>query len=377
MPAVTLLFTLAALAAGGVGALVVVWLSGRDGGHVMSPGWTATLTGLAAAGAVGGLAAFPLGVVGMRFFGIIHLAYLGVTIAVPLVGVALAVRSLLGPLPRVWALAGAALVLPAPVGWYATHVEPYRLTVDRQRVPIAADRAGDDAITVGVLSDLQTDRVSSHEHDAVDRLMAEDPDLILIAGDLFQGSLEQFADQEDELRSLLSELHAPHGVYFVRGDVDAYDFADRALADSEAVILDDEIVEVEVGDRRLRIGGNRLGYATDSAVAMQRALSGGPNDGTLRILLSHRPDAALGLDAGARVDLTVAGHTHGGQVVVPGFGPLMTMSEVSRDAARGGLHRVHGNLTYVSTGVGMERRQAPQVRLFARPSVGVLELVDA
>jgi predicted MPP superfamily phosphohydrolase len=73
----------------------------------------------------------------------------------------------------------------------------------------------------------------------------------------------------------------------------------------------------------------------------------------------------------------VAGHTHGGQVVVPGFGPLMTMSEVPRDVARGGLHWIDGNPIYVSPGVGMERRQAPQVRLFARPSVGVLELVDA
>jgi predicted MPP superfamily phosphohydrolase len=148
------------------------------------------------------------------------------------------------------------------------------------------------------------------------------------------------------------------------------------------VILDDEVVDVEVGDRRLRIGGNRLGYATDSAVAMQQELasgssSGGGDDGTIRILLSHRPDAVLGLEQSSRVDLTVAGHTHGGQVVVPGFGPLMTMSEVPRDVARGGLHRLMGNPIYVSPGVGMERRQAPQVRLFARPSVGVLELVDA
>jgi predicted MPP superfamily phosphohydrolase len=71
----------------------------------------------------------------------------------------------------------------------------------------------------------------------------------------------------------------------------------------------------------------------------------------------------------------VAGHTHGGQVVLPGFGPLMTMSDVPRAAGRGGLHRIDGNAIYVSTGVGLERAQSPQVRLFSRPSIGVLELV--
>jgi hypothetical protein len=192
----TVLFTLAAVAAGVTGALVVVWASGREWTGGWDTRWSGrddmsrsygsgvrtTLRGLAAALVVGGLAAFPLGVVGMRYFGIIHLAYLGVTIAVPLVGAALAVRSLRGPLPRVWALAGVTLVLPAPVGWYATHVEPYRLAVDRKTVPVAADRAGDDTVLVGVLADLQTDRVSSHEHDAVDRLLAAEPDLILVAG---------------------------------------------------------------------------------------------------------------------------------------------------------------------------------------------------
>jgi hypothetical protein len=84
-----------------------------------------------------------------------------------------------------------------------------------------------------------------------------------------------FAGQEDELRALLGRLHAPHGVYFVRGDVDHFDFADRAFAGTDVVILDDETVDVAVGDRRLRIGGNRLWYGTPEAVALRRELGGG------------------------------------------------------------------------------------------------------
>ncbi len=90
--------------------------------------------------------------------------------------------------------------------------------------------------------------------------------------------------------------------------------------------------------------------------------------------MSHRPDTVGLLPPDARVDLTVAGHTHGGQVVVPGFGPLVTLSGVPRDVARGGLHDVDGNRIYVSPGVGLQRGPAPQVRLFSPPTVAVLTL---
>lgn len=61
-------------------------------------------------------------------------------------------------------------------------------------------------------------------------------------------------------------------------------------------------------------------------------------------------------------------------MVIPGFGPLVTLSAVPGTVAGGGLHVLRGNRIDVSTGVGLERGPAPQVRLFARPSVGILNL---
>jgi uncharacterized protein len=365
---VTVGLTLVAVVAGVLGALMV--LRGRR-----ASGWWTVGLGLGAAAAIGAVGAVPL-VLDNTFFGVVHLAYLGVTVAVPLVGAAVAVRTARRGLSAPWAAAAVALLLPVPVGWYATHVEPNRLGLDRRSVPVDPARAGDDRVRIGVLADLQTNDVGGHERAAVDRLLAERPDLILVAGDLFQGTEGEFADHEEDLRALLGRLAAPHGVYFVRGDVDHADFADRALAGTGIEILDDEAVDVAVGDRRLRIGGNRLAYGTPSAVALREQLAGGAEDGTVRILLAHRPDAALDLGPGSRIDLTVAGHTHGGQVVLPGIGPLITMSDVPRSVARGGLHEIDGNPIYVSNGVGLERAAAPQVRLFSRPSVAVLELVE-
>ena len=337
----------------------------------------AAAVGLALAATIVGIATAALvGTEEIARFGVLHLAYLGLVLAIPLLGLGVLVRiGLDRELARRAALPTAAvLLLPAVIGWYATHVEPYRLRIDRVQVPVAAERAGNSPVRIGVLADLQTADVGDHERRAVEKLLAERPDLILVAGDLFQGAEASFAAHEDELRELLGRLQAPHGVYVVRGDVDPGDRADRALRGTSAVILDDRIVEVRVRDRLLRIGGHRLNPSSAGAEAVRRDLERGSEDGAVRILLAHRPDTVLALPDGSRVDLTVAGHTHGGQVVLPGFGPLVTLSEVPRAVARGGLHLLRGNRIYVSTGVGLERGQAPQVRLFARPSIGVLDL---
>ena len=52
----------------------------------------------------------------------------------------------------------------------------------------------------------------------------------------------------------------------------------------------------------------------------------------------------------------------------------MTLSDVPRDVAAGGLHTISGNRIYVSPGIGLERGQAPQLRFLVRPTVGVLDL---
>ena len=96
------------------------------------------------------------------------------------------------------------------------------------------------------------------------------------------------------------------------------------------------------------------------------------------ILMGHAPDYARRLmrDGCELPMLCVAGHTHGGQIVIPGFGPVLTLSRVPRRYASG-FHQLGKGWLSVSRGIGHERGLAPRIRLACRPELVVIELRPA
>ena len=139
-------------------------------------------------------------------------------------------------------------------------------------------------------------------------------------------------------------------------------------------LLENEIARVRLGDRRVTIGGIKVDYRSPQALRVQGRLESASGLGDVRLLLAHRPDAVLNLSPRSRVDLTLAGHTHGGQVQLPGVGALTILSDVPRQVGAGGLHALAGRRVYVSRGVGAERGQAPRLRFGAVPEVSLITL---
>ena len=307
-------------------------------------------------------------------FGRLHVAYLWLFVTLPIIGAVVLVASVVPVLrPRRWgAIAAGSLLSLAAVGLYATYVEPRWIRTERVALDVAPIE-GADELRIGVLADLQTDGIGSYEYDAVDRLMAEEPDVILVPGDVFQSDGPRFEAALPELRALLGRLEAPGGVFITEGDVDSPErMAFMSDGMTNLTWLDDEVVTTEVRGVPIHIGGISVRFRAPSAQATIDELAG-MDPGVLRILLSHRPDAAFHVPEGG-ADLVVAGHTHGGQVAIPFIGPPITMSNVSRSIAAGGLHEIDGTPIYLSNGVGMERASAPQVRFNSRPSIGIVTL---
>jgi predicted MPP superfamily phosphohydrolase len=327
---------------------------------------------LVAVGAVTGVAAIVQVAMVSDGFGKLHVLYLWVFVTLPILGAVVLLAGLVPALrPTRWGMVGAGgLVALGAVGFYGTHVEPRWIRTER--VSLDVDGVDGEPVRIGVLSDVQTADITDYEWGAVRRLMREEPDVILVAGDYFQSPEAPFLESLPELRELLGTLEAPGGVFLVEGDVDSPERMAMITEGQDLDWLDHEVATTEVRGTTIAVGGIPPSWASPESRATIAELAG--TDGVdVRILLSHRPDAAYEVPEG-EVDLVVAGHTHGGQVRLPFVGPPITMSGVPRSVAGGGLHEIEGVPIYLSNGVGMERHSAPQVRLGDRPSVGVVTL---
>lgn len=312
-----------------------------------------------------------LAAAGLDVFGIVHVLWLDLVVAVPVAGLVLLLRHGSHPVTRV--LGGLAL-LPAALGVYASFIEPSRLVVERTDIPVPPERAGRAPVRIGVVSDLQFSRVGAHERRAIARMREQHPDVILVPGDIHQGSDEEFREQLPEIRHLLGTLDAPGGVFFVMGDQEGMAEAQAALRGTGVKLLDNDTVHLRVRDRRLALLGLQLAPGAGFGVAALRDFDRRRDPREMRVVLAHRPDWVGFLPDRDTADLTVAGHTHGGQVQVPYAGPPTVASQIPRGVGAGGLHELDGRRLYVSRGVGVERGQAPKLRIGSPPEVSVLTL---
>jgi predicted MPP superfamily phosphohydrolase len=270
-------------------------------------------------------------------------------------------------------VAGAALVaLIARAAWF----EPRRLVVIEQDLRLPGWPSGLDGMRIALVSDLHGGGPQVGQQAirrVVERVNATAPDLVALLGDAIDYTVIGGSVLAPEAVSReLGALRAPLGAIAVLGN---HDWANdgpgvlRALREAGATVLENQTTELEFRGTRFCVAG--LADATTRRPDMYATLRDVPPDQPL-LLLSHNPDTFP--QAPSRVSLTVSGHTHGGQVALPLLGPVETFSRVSRRVGAGGLHRVAGNSIYVSTGVGLVRQQAPQVRFLTRPSVGVVTL---
>lgn len=261
---------------------------------------------------------------------------------------------------RVFFLTFAAILIAIPLDAFI--IEPHWLEVRHEKIVSTKLKK---RLKVAIIADLQTDEVGVYEKNALNEVKQFDPDIILFAGDYIQLYDERRSHQVELLNKLLKEtdFHPALGAYAVPGDCDQIPNW-QACFDGLPVKTFDTNCTIQVGEVTLTVlnlEASRL--ATYDIPRVER----------FHIVLGHAPDYAL---TSPKADLLVAGHTHGGQVQVPFYGPPMMMSGVPRAWGRGCMTDIgNGAMLCISRGVGMERQRAPRLRLLCRPELVFIDVV--
>lgn len=263
--------------------------------------------------------------------------------------------------------AGLWLAASLGIGGYALAVEPFRIEVERTVIEIDGWPEGREPLRVVVVADVQSPLLTQRERRIPEIVASLEPDLVVIPGDLIGQSLDLELSIASG-RHVASHLEAPLGVYGVNGDVDVFvrGGIKTVLEGTGAICIDNRSVVLLDGDLELA-GFDPLDRAACAAQLERPPLA------PVRIAVVHRPRYSEAImEAG--FDLVIAGHTHGGQIVVPGFGPPMTHSPLPREIGAGGLHAIGDGLLYVSRGVGTEVGFAPPIRFLSPPEISLIEI---
>ena len=247
---------------------------------------------------------------------------------------------------------------------YGRFVEPFWPEVTHARVATSKMKPGARPVRIVHLSDLHCDPEPRLEERLPGLVAAERPDLIVFTGDAANSP-----EGVPLCRRTLAALAKIAPTFAVKGNWETRHFPEfDRFGGTGARELDGTSVRMEIGGTAVRIAG----VAFDNEGAVGASLAGGSRD-EFTVFLYHKPDLAYDL-ADRGVDLACAGHTHGGQVALPLYGALVTLSRFGK-RFEAGLYDVHGMALYVNRGLGMEGGLAPRCRFCARPEITVLEIL--
>jgi predicted MPP superfamily phosphohydrolase len=287
-------------------------------------------------------------------------------------------------------IAGAGLLLGGATLGYASLIERNLFTLRRFDVPVLDPDA--EPLRVLHISDLHLTPDQRRKQDWVASLTATDPDLVVTTGD----NLAHADSVPAVVRALGPLLELPGAFVFGSNDyrgpvlknpLGYFDQdrpyrqgADLPTEELRGVLtragwldLNNARTVVKAGGRTIELVGvddphiARDDYATVGGPGLEAA--------DLHVGLTHTPEPEiLHRMAADGFELLLAGHTHGGQVRVPGVGALVTNCGLDRRMARG-LHRWPGSTAWLHVSAGLGTHPTAPVRFACRPEATLLTLV--
>jgi predicted MPP superfamily phosphohydrolase len=247
-------------------------------------------------------------------------------------------------------IGAALLVLFIILGVWGFWIEPDSLTVRQESIQIAYCPPPLEGLRIGVLSDIHAGSLFMDE-EKLKQIVAttnqQQPELIVILGDFMGRSRWLDRIQPEVIAKHLKELRAPLGVFAVLGNHDWWYDGPRvwsALKDAGIPVLENEFAMVQRQGQEFYLVGLSDAWTRPQRIAqtLAKVPAGKP-----LIALTHNPDIFPKIPAG--VALTLAGHTHGGQVNFPIFGRIVLREQ---DRYPAGYFQENGRHLFVTTGIG-------------------------
>jgi predicted MPP superfamily phosphohydrolase len=253
-------------------------------------------------------------------------------------------------------------------GWL---IEPYNVEVTTHTIATPLIPEGK-KVRIVQLSDLHCEEETSRERQLPELVNALQPDIIVLTGD-YNNSASGLATLDRLLRS----LRPKQGIYGVYGNF-CYSFhPEEILLRHKITLLDGGKLDAK-NEPAIKADIDCAGtpisiYGCDVYGDSDRFTDVKPDPKRFNVFLHHTPDMVEEI-AGHGYQLYLSGHTHGGQVRLPFYGAMITLSKFDKKYEMG-KYQLGDMTAYVHRGVGMEGGLAPRVRFLCRPEIAVFDLI--
>jgi len=296
---------------------------------------------------------------------------------------------------------GSCALFLAALGFNVLYWEPYHLKVERYEIRTSKITK---PLRIVFVSDIQTDRIGSHEINTLKKIQEQKADLIILGGDYIQtfaGTPDKRLSENFRQLFLDYPLEAPLGVFAIAGNNtpgnDADLFRDTSVTFVRNTTVFGNLGEDEGRDSPIDLIVLGISHSSRGFVGFTNRRIDEPTlmeSDNFIVMAGHFPNYAVygftdadtgnswdGYKNAERApDLMLAGHTHGGQIVLPFYGPVpwqrdRFVLQVPRSMWSGFHSYPNGGHLLVTRATGLERGWSPRVRLFCPAEISVIDII--
>jgi len=254
---------------------------------------------------------------------------------------------------------------------YARYAEPYWLDIASVELTLPKLPDAFANFTIAQISDLHFGAVTTPEHiqPAIDAVQALNADAIVLTGDIVSRLTH---GEPDMIVQALSQLRAREGVFAVLGNHDWWEgglAVGDALRRAGVMLLSNRHHSIRRGKQTLYLAGVDDVWCDKQDLAA--AMAGVAPEAAV-VMLVHEPDYADTVAQESRVILQLSGHSHGGQIRMPGYGGILFPPFGKKYT--NGLYHINEMALYTNRGIGMVNRP---MRFACRPEVTCFTLKPA